>query len=100
MQLGFGDFGYLVETNNRVPGAPRIRARNMEVQASDPSSCVCGGRFCKVITYSAVISACEKRGRWEEAMLVLADMQRLGMHALDADAVAQIPLLQVAALWQ
>ena len=32
----------------------------------------------QVITYSAVISACEKHGRWEEALLVLVDMQRLG----------------------
>ena len=30
----------------------------------------------KVITYSAVISACEKCGRWQEALLVLVDMQR------------------------
>ena len=38
----------------------------------------------QVITYSAVISACEKHGRWQEALLVLIEMGRLGRESSNA----------------
>lgn len=41
---------------------------------------VCAGRpsACSVITYSSLISACEKAGRWETALQLFDEMQRDG----------------------
>ena len=39
-----------------------------------PGCCCC----CSVITYSSLISACEKAGRWEDALRLFDEMQRDG----------------------
>ena len=53
-----------------------------------------------VVSYSSAISACEKKGKWQEALHLLQFMQSKAVHPNDITCNSAISACELAGKWQ